>query len=96
MTGLSPREIEIVRFALAEAFGPELKVWLFGSRARGDCRGDVDLYVETPTPKGLPTRLAARRRLETALHRKVDLIVCAEGEPHAAIDAIAKETGLPL
>ena len=96
MIGLSPQEVHIVRTTLNEAFGLEARVWLFGSRARGNDRGDVDLYVETPDHHGFAARWAARRALEAALRQKVDLIVRGAGDPHAAIDAIAKETGVPL
>ena len=58
MPGLSPQEAEIVRAAVKDAFGGEAVVWLFGSRATGDRRGDVDLYVETPTPGSLPDRFS--------------------------------------
>ncbi len=96
MIGLSPSDMEVVRTTLAEAFGGDARVWLFGSRARGAGRGDVDLYVETAAATSLLVRLATRRRLEARLHQKVDLIVRAAGEPHAAIDAIARTTGVPL
>ena len=96
MIGLSPSEVEIVRATLTEAFGPQASVWLFGSRARGDCRGDVDLYVELPEPGDLLLRLATRRRLEELLHQKVDLIVRGRGEAKAAIDGVARSTGIAL
>lgn len=96
MTGLSPSEIEIVRMTLAEAFGDGAKIWLFGSRGQGVPKGDVDLFVETVIPAATEVRLKARRRLESRLHQKVDLVVRARGEQAAAIDAIARATGVPL
>ncbi len=96
MIGLSSSDVEIIRTSLAAAFGGEAKLWVFGSRARGGERGDVDLYVETPAPIDLLLRLATRRQLEALLHQKVDLIVRAVGEPQAPIDAIARATGLRL
>lgn len=96
MIALSPAEQDTVRATLAAAFGPDVRIWLFGSRARGDERGDVDLFVETSHPSALPARLAARRTLERRLHQKVDLIVRANSEPAAAIDAIARSTGCLL
>ncbi|MBI5165350.1 MAG: nucleotidyltransferase domain-containing protein [Magnetospirillum sp.] len=86
----------MVRTTLAEAFGDGAAVWLFGSRARGDLRGDVDLLVECPRAVSLPVTLATRRRLEGALHQKVDLIVRGPDDQRSAIDAIAKETGVML
>ncbi|MGE5504175.1 MAG: nucleotidyltransferase family protein [Actinomycetota bacterium] len=98
MIGLTTGEVGTVKTAIAEAFGAEARVWLFGSRAAGATRGDVDLYVETPSavPGGLPAKLAARRRLEEALHIKVDLVVRAADEPRTAFDDIARSTGVPL
>ena len=94
--GLSQSQTEIIRTTLAEAFGADSKIWLFGSRAQGDVRGDVDLYVESSSACSLTTKLATRRHLEESLHQKVDLIVRTNGDPHTAIDDIAKTTGLAL
>jgi len=96
MIGLSPSEVEVVRATLLDAFGADAEIWLFGSRAHGDRGGDVDLYVESPRPGDLPARLAARRRLESLLHQKVDLIVRGRQEPRSAIDGIARDTGVAL
>lgn len=96
MIGLSPAEVEIVRSTLSEAFGTEVRVWLFGSRSQGDRRGDVDLFVESARAIGTTQKLSARRQLEGRLHQKVDLIVRTVGEPEAAIDAIARSTGIAL
>jgi len=96
MTGLTPRQIAEVKSVLADAFGLDAKVWLFGSRAAGQSLGDVDLYVETASSGPLTARLAARRRLEAALHQKVDLVVRGGDEPATAFATLARETGVPL
>jgi predicted nucleotidyltransferase len=98
MSALTPAKIETVRHVVAEAFGPGVSIWLFGSRALGKETGDVDLFVETKdrVEECLPKRLAARRRLEALLEEKVDLIVREADAPPQVIDAIAKETGVRL
>lgn len=96
MTGLTPRQIAEVKSVLADVFGREAEIWLFGSRAAGPSRGDIDLLVEVPSSFPLTSRLRARRRLEAALHQKVDLVVQGGDEPPTAFAALARETGVKL
>ncbi|MHB8266261.1 MAG: hypothetical protein ACYDC7_10125 [Acidithiobacillus ferrivorans] len=45
---LSPEQINQIRQSAAESFGPEARVWLFGSRVDDSkLGGDVDLLVES-------------------------------------------------
>ena len=96
MTGLTPSQIAEVKSVLAESFGFQPEVWLFGSRAAGPSRGDVDLLVALPSAGPLTARLRARRRLEAALHQKVDLVVQVGDEPPTAFATLARETGIKL
>lgn len=100
---LSPEEVAAIKRLVAEAYGPDAVVRLFGSRADDRRRGgDVDLHVvvpaDQPDPVGrLRTELRLGARLEEVLdERKVDLIVRRADEPDTAIDRIAKTTGVVL
>ena len=70
---------------------PVLKVWLFGSYARGEQRenSDVDLLVkfDRSIPIGLFTYLRMHRELENKLGCKVDLI--EEGTLRPAVQMTA-------
>ena len=49
---LRPEEIAAVKRIVAEHFGPEAEVRVFGSRARPDQRGgDLDLHVTGDAPQ---------------------------------------------
>jgi hypothetical protein len=46
---LSPRQQQVLRQTFSGRFGPDSRLWLFGSRADDSSRGgDVDLLVQTP------------------------------------------------
>lgn len=78
---------------IAEQFGAEARVWLFGSRADDKQRGgDVDLYVESPAADML-RRLRCRAALTDLFDLKVDLVVGCGDKP---IHRIAKTTGVRL
>ena len=78
---LSPEQIAQIRQSAAESFGPEARVWLFGSRVDDSKRGgDVDLLVESDAPIDNPAFLAAQlsARLQRKMHgRKVDVLLLA-------------------
>ena len=52
------------------------EVYIFGSYARGEARSDsdVDIYCSSGDVKSLIQESAFIRELETALHKKVDLV----------------------
>ncbi|HEX6010851.1 MAG TPA: nucleotidyltransferase domain-containing protein [Geminicoccaceae bacterium] len=100
---LTPEAIAAIKRLVAETYGPEATVRLFGSRVDDARRGgDVDLLVELSEagPPGLDpfwTPLRLRRRLEEALRgRKVDLLVHRSQELAPPIVEIARETGVRL
>ena len=70
---------------------PVLKVWLFGSYARGEERedSDVDLLVkfDRSIPIGLFAYSRMHRELEEKLGRKVDLVEDGTLRPAAQITA---------
>ena len=46
---LAPHQVGAIRAAVADLFGAEATVWLFGSRTDAQQRGgDIDLYIEHP------------------------------------------------
>lgn len=99
---ISPEQREAIRRTVREVFGPEARVWLFGSRARDELRGgDIDLYVELPQAPDLHARLDLEARAWLALQRRlgerrIDLVTRVPGEAERPIDRIARETGIEL
>ena len=100
---LNPEEIAAIKRLIAEAYGPEAVVRLFGSRVDDRRRGgDVDLYVETDatgpyTADDLHALFRLKDRLERALdERKVDLLVKRRDREPRPIERIARRTGIVL
>jgi predicted nucleotidyltransferase len=97
---LTPKQIASVRRAVAEIFGDDGEVWLFGSRVDDAERGgDIDLYIESDgTPAEIldrELRLYARLQAELG-EQKMDLVVRSRDRPDRAIDRQAKQTGTRL
>ncbi len=97
---LSPEQITLIRQAAQETFGPDARVWLFGSRVDDRKRGgDIDLYVETPQPTtealGHETRLWSllQRRLG---EQRIDIVTRAGDSSPQAIHQVARSTGVRL
>ncbi|HYH23283.1 MAG TPA: nucleotidyltransferase domain-containing protein [Azospirillum sp.] len=95
---LTEDQKEAIWFVLRRNFGPDAQVWVFGSRARGDDQGDIDLYVEVPdeTDDILINKARSREQLEILLYRKVDIIVRRVNSEKTAFDRKAKRLGVPL
>lgn len=96
---LRPEEIAAVKRIVAEHFGPDAEVRVFGSRARLDQRGgDLDLHVRVPggtPPFAVEVRVA--NVLEKAMDdRHVDLILLGGADPPRRIDEVALATGVLL
>lgn len=98
---LTAEQIEIIRKAVFEVFGPEAGVWLFGSRVDDNRRGgDIDLYIEAPIDDmailmALENRLYAR--LQRLLgERRIDIVSRARGQPLRAIHQQARCQGVRL
>ena len=96
---LRPEEIAAVKRIVAEHFGPEAEVRVFGSRARLDARGgDLDLHVRVPG--GTPP-FALEIRVGNLLEKAMDdrrvylLLLGTEGRPRR-IDEVALATGVLL
>lgn len=64
---LSERQRRIIGVSVAEAFGPDAEVWLFGSRVDDSRRGgDIDLLIKTENRD-----VEANTRAEIALLSKL-------------------------
>jgi len=98
---LTDQQIETIRSAAADIYGPDAEVWLFGSRADDLARGgDIDLYIETGKidPKRL-LQLETRFwiRLQRLLgERRIDVVSRASGQPMQPIHNIARREGIRL
>ena len=96
---LTPHEVEAIKAAAREVFGPTAVVRVFGSRADDAKRGgDLDLYVEVDPGRGtLRNESRMLRLLEEPLDElHVDLLVRERDKPRCTIHLIALETGVPL
>jgi predicted nucleotidyltransferase len=96
---LRPEEIAAVKRIVAEHFGANAEVRVFGSRARLDLKGgDLDLHVVVPgdtPPFGVEIRVA--NVLEKAMDdRHVDLILLGTADTPRRIDEVALATGVLL
>jgi predicted nucleotidyltransferase len=93
-------EVQTIRDTAAEVFGPDVRVYLFGSRTDDTVRGgDIDLYVESDRELGHETTLSARfqTRLKRRLgDQKIDVVVWDPTTKTARIHERAKETGVEL
>ncbi len=78
---------------IANRYGENAKVWLFGSRARDDERvGDVDIFVESDSTD-IMMAMYCKVALADLFDMKVDLIV---GDGEKPIHRIAKSTGVRI
>lgn len=94
---LTPEEQTRIKAIVAEVFGADARLMLFGSRVDDAKRGgDVDLYVIPVLRDDLyGKRMACFSKLKEALPYPVDLVV-AEPEANRPIDRIALKTGVGL
>lgn len=95
---LNPDQIEIIRHATRDAFGPGAEVFLFGSRVDDNKRGgDVDLLVHPDKADHLLGRkIRFLGLLERQLgERKIDVVIEAPGDTRPIVQ-VARETGVLL
>lgn len=97
---LTRQQIEAIRTAVADIFGPAATVCLFGSRTDLDQRGgDIDLYINAPcdtaTALDRAGRLYARLQRELG-EQRIDIVTHSPGEPEQAIHRVARANAVPL
>ena len=96
---LTAHEVEAIKAAAREVFGPTAVVRVFGSRADDAKRGgDLDLYVEVDAG-GWSLRKESRflDLIEEPLDQlSVDLVVHERGRPLRPIEEIALRDGVML
>lgn len=97
---LQPHQLDSIRAAVADTFGTDAQVWLFGSRTDTAQRGgDIDLYVETSCDATAALQCAGRlyARLQRELgEQRIDIVTRSPSEPEQAIHRAARETGVRL
>ena len=100
---LTQRQRRVIQQAARRAFGPDVRIKLFGSRLDDQARGgDFDLHVETSEAD--PERLvAARLAFLQALHadpaledEKIDVVVQSPLHSARPIDQVARQEGVDL
>jgi predicted nucleotidyltransferase len=97
---LNPEQVVNIRAVVAEQAGERATVRLFGSRVDDAARGgDVDLFVEVPTPVADPAPLSSRiaGRISRAMAgRKVDVVLSAPNLMPLPIHEVARREGILL
>lgn len=99
---LSDEEISAIKRAVEEHFGPDARVYLFGSRTDDRARGgDIDLYVESELEgeELVKAKLRAMSQIQLRIgERKIDIVTtskAAEDDERSVVQK-AKETGVQL
>ena len=99
---LSAQDRLAIRSAATEVAGPDVQVYLFGSRTRDELRGgDIDLLVELPAPRSSQERLQVSVRTAARLQRligerKIDVLVADPLTPETPLLRAAREQAMAL
>lgn len=99
---ITEQQCSIIRSAVAENFGTEANVWLFGSRVDDSQRGgDIDLYIEATTDDA-DAIVESKLRFLVALSKKlgeqkIDVVIRRQGfRENLPVYEVAKRTGVKL
>ncbi|WP_338063059.1 nucleotidyltransferase domain-containing protein [Wenzhouxiangella limi] len=97
---LRPNSQKIIRDTVAEVFGADAEVLLFGSRLDDKARGgDIDLLIKLNRPESQKLRkeltLVARLQLRLG-DQPIDVLVIEPGESLSPIKSIALQQGARL
>ena len=99
---VTPQQQSVIRTAVAETFGENATIWLFGSRVDDNKRGgDIDLLIETKeldVTKIVRSELAFLTKLQMKLgEQRIDVLVDYPSRKYTPpIFTIAKQTGIQL
>lgn len=95
---LTEPEKRIIKAAAKNQFGPNVKIFLFGSRVNDSRKGgDIDLYIETEKHALLKDKIAFLTLLKWNLgDQKIDVVVNAPNKRDQNIFHIARKTGVEL
>lgn len=94
-----PREVEAIRAAVRQIFGPTATIRLFGSGARDDLKGgDIDLLVEVePGQASIASEQRLRDTIAPAVQDlRTDIILHDRGAAFTPLERGALRDGIPL
>lgn len=96
---LKQRDIDAIKWAAGEVFGPNAVVHLYGSRVRDELRGgDIDLLIDVAP--GQDDWLAAGRFRDRLFERideqKVDVVFRVRGATPSAFVRVIEQHAVPL
>ena len=95
---LTPQQVDIIRHAAEEAFGPGTQVVLFGSRVDDNKRGgDIDLLIHPANAdRALARKIRFLGMLERQLgQRKIDVVIESPDDSRPIVQ-VAHATGVRL
>ena len=94
---ITPEQTETIVETIRSVAGPDVKVWLFGSRLDDTRRGgDLDLLIESVPAAGLIQRARIKLLLEQVLQLPVDILATSFGAPDSAFVSIARANAVQL
>ena len=96
---LQPHEVEAIRAAVREVFGPTATIRLFGSRVRDDLEGgDIDLLMEVePGQATIADEQRLRDRIALAVQDlRTDIVLRERGAAFMPLERIALRDGILL
>jgi len=97
---LTPNQTQIIKREVANLFGADATVRLFGSRTEDGARGgDIDLIVSAPEsfPDSRQRAVRLTARLQQRLgDQRIDVLVTDTETPGDTVRREALRTGLPL
>lgn len=97
---LTPDQVQAIRYAATQAFGADVGVWLFGSRADDHKKGgDIDLLVH-PSMSAMDHVLMRKINMMIQIEQligeqKIDIVVEAPFDTRPIVK-IAHDTGVRL
>ena len=97
---LQPDHIAVIKRVTAQVLGDDARVTLFGSRIDDRARGgDIDLFIEMPTP--LPNRAVVAARLAARIERQlggrqIDVVLVDPLTPTQTVHTEARAHGVLL